>query len=172
MGWEENPEHQYAAYREIYTWLERDLMDCAFIGAGPGYAQRWYEVTDYVAGPLYNLQAHANAINRDTWNGIPRDLQQIILEEGARLELEALRLVPAQAEVGLARLLDSGMEYIPFSGEMAQRSRQVAVEQVLPAWVERVGDPGDPIITETFNEKLGPIVGMRINADGTVTDLR
>ena len=164
--------HQYAAFAEVYTWLERDLMDCAFTGAGPGYAQRWYEVTDYVAGPLYNLQAHANAINRDTWNGIPRDLQQIILEEGARLELEALRLVPAQAEVGLTRLLDAGMEYIPFSGEMAQRSRQVAVEQVIPAWVERVGDPGDPIITETFNEKLGPIVGMRINADGTVTDLR
>ena len=34
-----------------------------------------------------------------------------------------------------------------------------------------MGDARDPIITETFNNKVGPIVGMRIEADGTVTDL-
>ena len=162
----------YVAFAEIYTALEREILDCAFTGADAGYGQRWNEVTGYVAGPLYNLQVNSNAINRDTWNGIPHDLQQIILEEGARLELEALRLVPAQTEVGLTRLQDAGMEYIPFSDQMMRESRQVAIDHVIPGWVGRVGDPGDPIITETFNEKLGPIVGMRINADGTVTDLR
>ncbi len=69
-------------------------------------------------------------------------------------------------------LQEAGMEYTPFSGDLQQLSRPAAIHQVIPAWVDRVGDTRDPIITDTFNRKVGPIVGMRINTDGTVTDLR
>ena len=163
---------QILALAEVYTPLERGVFDCGVTGADAALGQRWYEVARYVMGPLYSISAESNAINARIWNEIPADLQQIILEEGAKLELEALRLVAAQNEVGVTRLRDAGMEYVPFSTELQRLSRQAAVNQVIPGWIERVGDTNDPIIADTFNNKVGPIVGMRINSDGSVTDLR
>ena len=52
-----------------------------------------------------------------------------------------------------------------------QQNRQAAVDHAIPAWLNRLGDADNPFVTDTFNNKLGPIVGMRINPDGTVTDL-
>ena len=64
------------------------------------------------------------------------------------------------------------MDYVPFSTELQQLSRQAAVNQVIPLWVRRVGRADDSIIADTFNNKVGPIVGMLIESDGSVTDLR
>ena len=165
-------EAQFVAFAEVYTAMERGILDCGMTWPLAAYSQRWYEVTDYLIGPLYDSQAPQNVISLDTWDRIPQDLQQIILEEGAKLELEALRLASIHNEVGFAQLQDAGMEHIPFSAEMQRMSRQAAIGNVIPGWVDRVGDTSDPIITDTFNKKVGPIVGMRINPDGTVTDLR
>ena len=162
---------QFVAFAEVYTALVHGILDCGITGADPGFGQRWYEVTDNVIGPLYGVQAQPAAISGDIWNRIPADLQLIILEEGAKLELEALRLAPAQNEVGLTRLQDAGMEYIPFSLELQRLSRQAVVDLVIPAWINRVGRTNDPIITDTFNNKVGPIVGLRIERDGRVVDL-
>ena len=163
---------QLFAFAEVYTALERGSFDCAVTGADAGFGQRWYEVSSYMNGPLYNTEILTNVINGDVWDAIPADLQQIILEEGAKLELEALRLAPAQTAFGLRQNIDAGMVHVQFSPELQRLSRNAAIQSVIPDWVGRVGDPNDPIITDTFNRKLGPIVGMRINSDGTVTDLR
>ena len=42
---------------------------------------------------------------------------------------------------------------------------------VLPGWIRRMGGADDPII-QVFNEKVGPLVGLRINPDGTVVKTR
>ena len=42
------------------------------------------------------------------------------------------------------------------------------MEHAAPAWVNRVGDTSHTIIADSFNGKVGPIVGLRIEADGTV----
>ena len=39
----------------------------------------------------------------------------------------------------------------------------------MPSWVERVGGPNEPIV-DVFNEKVGPIVGVKINPDGSVVE--
>ena len=163
---------QFLGFAELFTAIERGFVDCAMSDGNSGYSQLWHWVADYVMGPLYSLTAQSNTINRDIWNSIPADLQQIILEEGAKLELEALRLASIQNEVGLTKLQDAGMDYIPFSTEMRQLIRQATFHSVIPQWLSRVGDASDPIITDTFNRKVGPIVGMRIERDGTVIDLR
>ena len=155
--------NEFIAFSDVFIALRDDILDCAFTGAQAGHTRRWHQVVDHLAGPLHNLQAHSYAINSRIWSLVPQDLREIIIEEGAKLELEALRLVPAQLEVGVTRLRDAGMDYTPFSNQMANASRQVAMEHVIPGWVRRMDDKNDPIITDTFNDKLGPIVGMRIN---------
>jgi hypothetical protein len=64
------------------------------------------------------------------------------------------------------------MEFVTFSEEMTFRSLNTAVmEHVVPAWVNRVGDTNHSIIADSFNNKVGPIVGLRIESDGSVTKL-
>ena len=168
-------EPQFLAFAEVYTALERGILDCGVTGADPAYGRRWYEVTDYMIGPLLSLPFHSNVVSNAVWNSIPADLQQILLEEAAKSELEALRLAAIQNEIGLIKNTTErgagqyAMQFLPFSDEVNSRSLDTAVmEQVVPAWVNRVGDTSHPIVADTFNRKLGPIVGLRIQADGTV----
>ena len=43
---------QFVAFAEVYTALERGILDCGVTVAFAAHAQRWYEVTDYMVGPL------------------------------------------------------------------------------------------------------------------------
>ena len=171
---------QFLAFAEVYTAIERGILDCGVTGADAGFGQRWYEVTDYIIGPLLSFPSNNNVINAEKWASIPDDLQQIILEEAAKSELEALRIAAIQNEMGLLKNTSDdprgagldAMEFVPFSEEMTFRSLNTAVmEHVVPAWVNRVGDTSHPIIADSFNNKVGPIVGLRIEADGTVVKI-
>ena len=92
-----------------------------------------------------------------------------MIEEGARSELESLRLASIQNEMGLLRNELAGLEFVPFSDELNKRSFEVAVLQhVVPNWVKKVGGSDAPMV-KVFNEKVSPIVGLYIEDDGSVT---
>ena len=159
-------EAQFVAFAEVYSALERGILDAGVTGASPGYAQRWYEVTEFMNGGLYSFNSTTNVINEGVWNEIPADLQQIILEEGAKLELEALRIAAIQNKMGIARNVVAGLDHVEFSDELNDHSFNVAAMQhVVPAWVNRVGGADHPTVTEIFNKKVGPVIGLEIVAD-------
>jgi TRAP-type C4-dicarboxylate transport system substrate-binding protein len=159
-------EAQFVAFAEVYSALERGILDAGVTGASPGFAQRWYEVTEFMNGGLYSFNSTTNVINEGVWNEIPADLQQIILEEGAKLELEALRIAAIQNKMGIARNVVAGLDHVEFSDELNEHSFNVAAMQhVVPAWVNRVGGADHPTVTEIFNKKVGPVVGLEIVAD-------
>jgi TRAP-type C4-dicarboxylate transport system substrate-binding protein len=161
---------QFIAFSEVYTALERGILDCGVTGADASHGQRWYEVTDYMIGPLISWPFVNNVINADKWNSIPADLQNILIEEAAKSELEALRIGSIQNEMGLIKNQAEGLEFIPFSEAMQDQSLNGAVmERVLPNWVKRVGSGTHPVITDIFNVHIGPLVGLKIEADGSVT---
>ena len=160
---------QFVAFAEVYTALERGILDAGITGATPGYGQRWYEVVGYINGTLHSFLSSPNAINRDVWDGIPRDIQQILIEEGAKQELEALRLAAIQNLTGLQHNIDAGMEFVEFSPEIRRHSFQVVRESVIPNWLRRLGYPGrNRDVVGVFNDKIGPVVGLRIEPDGAV----
>jgi len=168
MGAEGHPGESAFVGVELYE----GRTDCATASLSTGYEHEWYRVTSHLTGPLPNFSFHNNVINREVWDGIPADLQQIILEEAAKSELENLRIAAGLNEVmlqsNISGVRDSGLEFTPFSEEMKRGSFDAAVNSVIPGWVERVGDASHPIIADTFNKKLGPIIGLRIDLDGTV----
>ena len=81
---------------ELYTQLERGFVDAVTTSLLLAAPARLYEVANHMAGPLIGFGYTNNVINKDVWNKIPEDLQQIITEEGAKAELEGLRLAPFQ----------------------------------------------------------------------------
>ena len=157
---------------DVANALNQGTFDCVHSSPETALGLKWHQASTYFTGPIVVPETGSNVINRNVWEGIPPDLQRIILEEAAKSELEALRLASGQISGPLSILEEQDFELIPFPDEIQQLSRQVTIEHVIPAWVDRVGSTSDPIIADTYNNKLGPIVGLRINSDGTVTDTR
>ena len=160
-------EAQFVAFAEVYTALERGILDCGVTGADPAYGQRWYEVTTHMNGFLVSLFNDNVVMNAAIFEKLPADLQAILIEEGAKHELEALRLAAIQNEVGVVKNELAGLEKVLFSPELQALSDQAVLNNVVPGWINRVGDMDDPIF-DIFNEKITPIVGIRIEDDGTV----
>ncbi len=162
-------EAQWVAFAEVYTALERGILDGGVTGANAAYGQRWYEVADYMAGPLPLFTVENATFNPDVWNGLPADFQAILLEEGARYELEFFRLTPILSNLGIPKLLDEGMIYTPFSEEIRTfLFEEVALKKVVPQWVNRVGGY-DTEAVELFNKTVGPVANILINPDGSAS---
>ena len=160
-------EPQFLAFAEVYTALERGILEAGVTGGDAGHSQRWYEVISYINGPLTSWPSSHNVVNKEIWEAIPTDLQEIWKEESVKLELEALRLGSIQNELGLQKNIDAGLEYIEFGPEMRALSDEAVINNVVPNWVDRVGGPDAPFV-EVFNDAIAPIVGITIEADGTI----
>ena len=155
---------------EIYTALQIGTVDATVTTALQGVTGSLYEVADYMAGPLIGFGYTNNVINKDVWEKMPADLQQIMIEEGAKMELEALRLAPFQNFIALEANKQAGLKIQPFTDESLRHVDEVVLpEHVLPGWLRRLGYPGSGgEIVGLFNEKVGPYSGFRINADGSI----
>ena len=162
-------EAQWVAFSEVYTALERGILDGGVTGANAAYGQRWYEVADYMAGPLPLFTVENATFNYDVWQELPEDFQQILWEEGAIYELEFFRFTPVLSSLGIPKLLDEGMIYTPFSDEIKKHLfEEVALNYVIPQWVNRVGGY-DTEAVQLFNKNVGPVAGIKINPDGTAS---
>ena len=160
---------QFVAFAETYTALERGILGAGVTGGVAGYGQRWYEVTKYINGPLISWPTTDNVMTKKVWDKLPPDLQAILIEEGAKSELEALRIAAIQNELGVERnLKKGGMEYLEFSPELRAKSDAAVLERVIPLWAKRTGGPDAPFV-KIFNEKVGPVIGFRVEANGLAT---
>ncbi len=162
-------EAQWVAFSEVYTALERGILDGGVTGANAAYGQRWYEVADYMSGPLPLFTVENATFNYDVWQEIPEDFQKILWEEGAIYELEFFRFTPVLSSLGIPKLLDEGMIYTPFNDEIKKHLfEEVALNYVIPQWVSRVGGY-DTEAVQLFNKNVAPVAGIQINPDGTAS---
>lgn len=152
-----------------YGALQSGLVDGAIACAWCGERQSWYEVTDYIIGPFHNVPHSWLAIDLDIWNEMPPDLQNIILEEGARHAYLNRHLVLLSTEPeAVDHSAGRGVRYAPFSDRVKERMRQSAIESVVPRWVERVGGPSSEAV-QLFNQAVRPIVNVQIDPDGSAS---
>ena len=160
---------QFVAFAEVYTALERGILGAGMTGGSAGHGQRWYEVADYIVGPAISMPADLLIFNPDAWDALPTDFQQNLLEEGARAELEELRMAPVWNATGLQKNIDEEMQHIPWSDDMREFIlNEIVVGEMIPNWVNRVGGY-DTDEVRLFNEKFGPIAGVMIHSDGTAS---
>ena len=155
---------------EIYTGLDRGFVDAAATAAVLAVPDRLFEVADYMAGPVIGFGYTNNVINKDVWNKIPTDLQQIIVEEGAKAELEGLRLAPFQNIVAVQINQTLGVQPVPFSEDMVRHIQTIVLpEHVIPGWMRRIGYPGKGAdIVAALNTKVSPYLGLKIAEDGSI----
>ena len=160
---------QFIAFADVYTALERGVIDGAISCGSCGHGLRWYEVADYLVGPIVSVGHSWFTISHSRWNQMPPDLQNIVLEEGARhAYLNRQLLFEHFAPTAVAENVKEGMKLVEFTPEMKAAQRQSAIQNVVPGWVDRVGGPTSEAAV-IFNELVAPIVKVTINADGTAS---
>ena len=154
-----------------YLAIQNGTVDIGTTGALIAVSDKLHEVADYMTGPIIGFGYTDNVINANVWDSIPQDLQQIMIEEGARAELEQLRLAPIQNLIPVLVNQQLGVQPIPFSPEdAAYLATVIGKENVVPGWVSRLGYPerNDEAV-RIFNESVGPYIGLHIDEDGGVT---
>ena len=158
---------------QSYTAIEIGQIDATTLGILLSFSDRIQEVTDHLAGPIIGFGYTNNVINKDVWDDIPEDLQQIILEEGAKAELEALRIAPFDNLYALEANKAVGMTLVPFSPEVLEYIDTVVFpEYILPGWRDRLGYPGrNEDVIASYNEMISPYTGYLISEDGSITEV-
>ena len=157
---------QFVAFSEVYTALERGILDAAVTCAPCGAGLRWFEVADYLVGPIISLAVTYITINKDRWDEIPADLQAIMREEAKRYQDENRRLViDVWDPKGIEDNIAGGMEYVEFTPELKAALKQASLDVVVPNWVKRNGGP-DSVAVKMFNDLVAPIIGVSIDSDG------
>ena len=164
-------EPQHLAFSDVYTALERGEIDGAITCASCGYEQGWHRVAAYVVGPFFNVSHSWLTVNRELWDTMPRDLQNIILEEGARhAYLNRYSLLEHFEPEAVQKNVAEGLKYAELSYWIRDEMRLAAVKNVIPRWVDRAGGPyteGLERINALFNRYVYPIVNVYINPDGS-----
>ena len=90
-------------------------------------------------------------------------------EEALAHQVENRRLMEAVWDpAGITDNVAGGMEFVEFSQELKDAFLQASIDVVIPSWVDRNGGP-DSEGAKMFNEFVGPIVGVTINADGSAS---
>ena len=159
---------QTMACADVYPALERGVLDGAVTCGSCAVGQKWFEVTDYLTGPLPGTFAQTFVtFNGKEWNSLPADFQKIIVEEGVK-HSERAKAAALNADVEAeGQLIDLGMEHSNFTPDMMSIIKEAAQKSVIPKWAERAGGyESEPV--RLYNEKVGPITGLYVQSDGTV----
>jgi len=148
------------AFAEVYTALERGTLDAAISGTKPGFGLRWYEVTKYLVGPISMRPHVALAMNKTTWNKLPKDIQTIMKAEAESIvEARSFVAIEEWNKEGIDKSVEKGMEHLPFSPEVQAAIKEVLRTKVVPAWVKRAGGKE---AAELFNKIIAPLVGFTV----------
>ncbi|MBN1957218.1 MAG: TRAP transporter substrate-binding protein [Desulfuromonadales bacterium] len=150
------------SFSEVPQSLQRGVVDCAITGSLSGYSAGWGEVANYVYPlPVGGWDYVITSMNMKTWDSFsPADqntLQQAITND---LEAPAWNVTAKETQDGIACLTgnaacDHGkpnsLTLVPISENDLSRARKVLVENVLPAWAEKVG----PDVVKEWNDTAG-----------------
>jgi len=111
-------------FGDIYQALERGLVDGMATGGGASVAQAlsWDEVTNYYVTPAQGETLLIFLMNMDTWNSIPADLQQIVLDSFTEIN-EVLKqpLIDLDQSALVAMEAEGTLEEIKLSASQADQ---------------------------------------------------
>ena len=134
---------------EVYTALERGMVDGATISWNAVDSFKLYEVTKYDHNNNELCYAFTTvAMNLDTWNSLPPDIQKIIDDLSPWAQELQHQYMDDEVQTGIADAKGKGNTFIDLTSQ--EKARWVAaVKPVQDAWAAKLdaqGLPGTEVI--------------------------
>lgn len=96
---------------EIYSALDRGVVDGAVWPIFGPLQFKWYEVAPYMMRPTFGVVTHQIFMNKDKWDALSAEDQAIMLKAGADLEKAAYQEFTDRASAELDAMEKAGAKY-------------------------------------------------------------
>jgi len=161
-------------FPEVYSALERGVVDCAITGTGSGASARWPEVTTHVSDLALSWAITGYLANLAWWNRLDpavRSFLEATFREVSERQWELGRAASRDgldcnagraASCSIHQLAARPMTEVPATEADRALLRRVLERDVLPGFVRRCGER----CGATYNEVIAPITGVRHGAGG------
>jgi TRAP-type C4-dicarboxylate transport system substrate-binding protein len=113
---------------EVYTALERGVVDGYGWPATKISDFGWHEVTDYVIDPGFYQVDVGIVVNLDFWNGLPDDLKKVINEVAVEIERDAAEHYAQLIEEERSFITSQGVKVIELTGRDRETYLDTAYE--------------------------------------------
>jgi TRAP-type transport system periplasmic protein len=156
-------------FAEVYSALERGVVDGAITGAMTANTTKWYEVTSHMYTLPVAWAPGAYYVNLDWWNKLDPEVRRFLeanLAEMAEKQTELAEQITQDGiecnagrptcKEGVAPKDRPMTEVKPMDADRA-RLKQVLEKSVIPAWVKRAGEKNGDV----YNQVVAPISGVR-----------
>lgn len=156
-------------FPEVYSALERGVVDCAITGTGSGVAARWPEVSTQISDVPVAWALAGYMVNIVWWNrqapevrafleGTFTEMSDKLWELGAAATRDGIECAIGNAPACRIHTLAT-RPMTEVKGTAADRAllKQVLSQTVLPGFVKRCGAR----CGEIFNEHIAPLAGIR-----------
>lgn len=156
-------------FPEVYSALERGVVDCAITGTGSGVAARWPEVTTHISDLPLAWALAGYMVNLNWWNrldpqvrsfleGTFREIGDKQWELGQAATRDGIDCAIGRAEAcRIHSLAQRPMAEVKATEADRAALRRILQENVLPGFVKRCGVR----CGEVFNQVIAPLAGVR-----------
>ena len=141
-------------FPEGYTALDKGVVDATMQSSMMMIMFKLNEVASYVTRGYLIPASLVAAINLDTWNSLPKNIQDILVEEGLKTQREANEFFIGTAEENTKTLSEMGVEV--YILDKAERDKwREAVWPYSEKLIADMGDFGQEFlkVAETVNSK-------------------
>jgi TRAP-type C4-dicarboxylate transport system substrate-binding protein len=156
-------------FPEVYSALERGVVDCAITGTGSGASARWPEVSTHISDLPLSWAVAGYLVNVAWWNrldpqvrafleGTFREMQDKLWELGAAATRDGIDCNIGRADAcRIHNVAARPMTEVSATDADRAQIRQIFQQTVLPGWVRRCGAR----CGEIYNQVIAPLSGIR-----------
>ena len=138
---------------DVYELLAKGTVDATVQSLGKYYEAKLWEVCKYLTNAEFISASAVSTINMDVWNKLPKDIQDIIIDESAKAEAEINRLTVKIYYTYLDEL-NKNMEV--YNLPKAEREKwQEVLQPVVDEMLAKMGSFADDVVktAEEANKK-------------------
>jgi TRAP-type C4-dicarboxylate transport system substrate-binding protein len=156
-------------FPEVYSALERGVVDCGITGSGSGVAARWPEVTTHISNLPLSWAVAGYMVNLGWWNrldpqvrgfleGTFREMTDKLWDLGEAATRDGIDCAIGRAEqCRIHSLAARPMTEVSATDADRAQLRDILEKTVLPGFVRRCGAR----CGELFNSTIAPLAGVR-----------
>ncbi|MFN0263192.1 TRAP transporter substrate-binding protein DctP [Tepidamorphus sp. 3E244] len=127
---------------EIYSSLERGVVDGAAWPVFGAMDYKWFEVADHMTRPTFGVTNLSLFMNLDTWNGLSEEQQTMVTDIAKELEVEGRKHFEGLWAKEDKAMQDAGLAITEFGPEVGDRIEGIFAAGVWKQVEAKAGEDG------------------------------